>query len=72
MQTLNTSLKLSAPMLRAATELAGVRGVSVAQVLRDALAAEVRRAMAKDRALPSASRPTPTPDLHDEEGVIDF
>jgi hypothetical protein len=44
MMSHETRLRLSDPILRAACDLAAARGVSLAQVIRDALAAELRRA----------------------------
>ncbi len=46
MMSHETRLRLSDPVLRAACDLAAARGVSLAQVIRDALAAELRRARA--------------------------
>ncbi len=41
--TLETTVKLSEPMLRAACDLARDRDQTVGQIVRDALAAEIRR-----------------------------
>lgn len=46
---LDTTLKLSEPMLRAACDLARHRDLTVGQIVRDALAAEIRRAGRKTR-----------------------
>lgn len=44
MQTHETILRLSDPMLRAACDLARARDLTVGQVIRDALASELRKA----------------------------
>ncbi len=66
MMSHETRLRLSDPILRAACDLAAARRVSLAQVIRDALAAELRRARGTAPPPPVAApdyaqRPTRSP-----------
>ncbi len=79
--TLETTVKLSEPMLRAACDIARDRDQTVGQFLRDALAAEIRRGRKRkgpsagyscDQILGPNGGQVWQADPAEPEGVIDF